>query len=326
MTEHSGTTEQRLHDAAARWAAEPDGGPADLIAAACTALVDGLDSPSLRELAGTSKRDPTAHLGELADRALRELGIPLPGEIPPGYFAAAGGGITRRPGTDSLWLAVAPASAPAGDFQVLVHINGTEVTADGAGLGMDPYDLLVPENRLIATAEPRTVPIARCTCGVYGCGSTDVTIVRDGDLVHWEWHGQVPMPHGVSFPAARYDAEVARAAADHSWETPVRTAGRLVLSGIDHEHLRRHGLRADWVANDRLEPETFVVALRFDDEYQVFVDTPWRDRTPEGLAREVCRTLALPPARWTASWHAIRPARTEPPAIAGASWYRKRFW
>jgi hypothetical protein len=49
-----------------------------------------------------------------------------------------------------------------------MFVNGVEMTAAGAGLGMDPYDLLVPDNRLIATYEPRVVPIARCECGVYG--------------------------------------------------------------------------------------------------------------------------------------------------------------
>ena len=47
-------------------------------------------------------------------------------------------------------------------------------------MGMDPYDVFVPDNRLVATTESRRVPIARCTCGEYGCGATDVSIVRDG--------------------------------------------------------------------------------------------------------------------------------------------------
>ncbi|MBN6041087.1 hypothetical protein [Amycolatopsis sp. 195334CR] len=319
------TPEQRLHDALASWVADPDGGPAELIDAACAALAGGLDSPALRDLAGTSARDSTWGLRELAERVLQELDIPLPGRIPPGYYAAPGGGITRRPGVDSLRLAVAPTPDEARGFQVLVHVNGVEMTAAGAGLGMDPFDLLIPDNRLVATAEPHTVPIARCGCGVYGCGSTDVTIVRDGDLVHWEWRLEVPMPHGVSFPAEQYDAEIARVSADHSWETPVRTAGRYVLTNLDHTHLRTHGLRADWATNDYRDPELFCVALGCE-EYQVFLYTPWRGRSPEVLSREVCAALALPPEQWTVSWHAIRPANTEPPSIAGPSWQRRQLW
>ncbi|QFU88468.1 hypothetical protein [Amycolatopsis sp. YIM 10] len=323
MTE---TPEQRLHDALAGWVAKPENGPAELIDAACAALAVGLDSPALAELAGTSARDSTWGLRELAERALRELGTPLPGDIPPGYFAARGGGIARRPGTDSLRLAVVPTPDEARGFQVLVHVNGVEMTSAGAGLGMDPYALLIPFNRLTATAEPRTVPIARCGCGVYGCGSTDVTIVRDGDLVHWEWRLEVPMPRGVSFPAEQYDEEVARVAADHSWETPVRTAGRYVLTGLDHDRLRSYGLRADWVANDYRDPGVFCVALMLDDEYQVFLHTAWDGREPGDLAREVCAALALPPDQWSVGWHAIRPKQTEPPRIAGPSWRRDQRW
>jgi hypothetical protein len=47
--------------------------------------------------------------------------------------------------------------------------------------------VFVPLNRLVADSVANRVPIARCTCGVYGCGSTDVNIVRDDDMVHWDW-------------------------------------------------------------------------------------------------------------------------------------------
>ena len=50
--------EHRLYDAAARWYPEPHwGGPAELIEAATQCLVEGLDSPSLRVLAGASADD-----------------------------------------------------------------------------------------------------------------------------------------------------------------------------------------------------------------------------------------------------------------------------
>ncbi|WP_407567041.1 hypothetical protein [Polymorphospora sp. A560] len=327
MVDDSGeSAEQRLYDAATRWDVDSGYGPADMIDAACRALVDGLDSPALRELAGTSARDSSWDIRELVRTALDELRIPRPGAVPTGYAVAAGGGTTRRPGVDSLRLEVRPAQSPAGgDFQVLVHVNGAEMTSAGAGLGMDPYDLLVPTSGLAAADRPRTVPIARCTCGVYGCASTDVTITRDGDRVHWEWSKEVPMHRAVTFAATGYDAELARVAADHSWETPARTAGRLVLTGIDRERLLGHGLRADWVAHSYGDDDTFRIALGLDDDYQIFVDIPVRGRGPEELAREVCATLARPPARWRATWHAIKPTLTGPPKIAGRSWRPFRY-
>jgi hypothetical protein len=242
----------------------------------------------------------------------------------PGPVRGSGAGARRRP-TDTLALAVVPAEAQVGgSFQVQVFVSGAEVTSAGAGLGMDPYDLLVPDNRLVATAEPHDVQIARCSCGDTGCAATTVTIVRDGDRVHWEWSGEAPRPEGVTFPADAYDAEVARVAADHFWETPERTVGRLVLTTADRDHLDAYGLQISRVANHHRDPDVFVVSLRLDDDYQIFVETPWRGRSPEQLAREVARTLGRPPHEWSASWQAVTPGRADPPAVAGRRWRRYR--
>lgn len=227
---------------------------------------------------------------------------------------------------DSLRLDIVPWQADTGSrFQLLVSVNGVEMTAEGAGLGMDPYDVLIPVNHLVAAAEPRTVPIARCGCGIYGCGSTDVTISRDGATVRWDWLKEAPMPRPATFAADQYAAEVARVAGDHSWETPLRTAGRHVLTTVDRDHLLAYGLRPDWVDSDYLDPESFRVCLRLGEDYQVFVDTPWHGRDPETLARDVCRDLARPPHRWQARWSAIDPRNSAPPPIAGPSWDRVRF-
>lgn len=172
--------------------------------------------------------------------------------------------------------------------------------------------------------KPRTVPIARCGCSVYSCSGTDVTITRAGDVVHWDWSRAVPMKRGVSFPAAQYDAEIARVANDLSWETPVRIAGRLVLANVDREHLLGYGLRPAWTS-DAPDGTLFQVALEIEDDYQVFVNTPWRGRSPEELARTVCHTLAGPPHAWQATWHAVNSTVTEPPTIAGPSWRHEQL-
>jgi hypothetical protein len=327
VTENGGApAERRLYDAVARWGPDTGYGMSDMIDAACQALIDGLDSPTLRELAGASPRDSSRDVRELASRTLDELRIPQPGTVPAGYMVAAGGGVARRSGIDFLRLAVARAPDDAGGgFQVEVYVNDTEMTSAGAGLGMDPYDLLMPTNRLLATPGPHTVPIARCGCGVYGCGSTDVTITGDGDLVHWDWLIEVPMNRGVSFATVEYDAEVERVAGDHSWETAERTAGRFVLTHLDHDALQAHGLAVTWVANDYRDPEQFRVALQLGDDYQIFLDTPWQNRRPEELADGVCETLARGPGKWRASWHAIKPTLPGPPTIARRSWRQEQF-
>jgi hypothetical protein len=318
--------ERRLFDAVAEWMDDTTGRAGVVIGAACDALVRGLDSPALRELAGASVTDVSEEISDVVERTLGELNIPYPGSFRPGFTVASGGGVVCRPAADSLRLEVVPArEVEVGGFQVLVYVNDVEVTAAGAGLGMDPYDLLVPANRLVAIPQPSTVPIARCTCGVYGCGATDVTIVRDGDRVHWDWSVEAPMNRGVTFPAGEYDTEVARMAADHSWETPQRTAGRLVLTNVDRDLLQVHALTPSWAANHHRNPLVFRVALQLHDQYQIFVDTPWLDRSAEELASEVCATLALPPDRWHASWHAIRRETVDPPAICGPAWSRQQY-
>ncbi len=68
-----------LMDAVALWEAYPDSGPAKVISAAVDALVQGLDSPSLRELAGLSARDSRWTVQPLVEATFGELGISYPG-------------------------------------------------------------------------------------------------------------------------------------------------------------------------------------------------------------------------------------------------------
>lgn len=314
--------EAGLFDAAMRWNPETGNGKKGLIDAACQALVDGLDSPSLRELAGASPKDLTDEVRAMLEATFEELGIPAPGTLPLGHTVALGGGSRLRSATDRVRFEVQPCEPDAGGgFEVLVFVNNEEVTHLGAGLGMDPYEVFVPENCLIATAEGRRVPIARCKCGVYGCGMTDVTITRVGSRVHWEWHAEVPMEYPVLFDAEQYDAEVSRLVLDTSWETPERRAGRLVLAGVDRAELAKYEMVPSWVSNDYRTSEIFRVCLQLADQYQVFMDFLWGTHTPESLAQEVCATLGEPPKRWYAQWHGITAdVSNRAPKVASRRW------
>ena len=210
------------------------------------------------------------------------------------------------------------------EHEVRVFVNGEEQTARGAGLGMDPYDVIVPDNRLVAGPSPRTVPIARCSCGIYGCASTDVTITRLGDRVRWDWSKEAPMRRPAVFDAAAYDREVARFAADTTWEDAGRTAGRLVLTGADWPALGRQGLTPDFVGEDHRAPGVFLLALRYrSDRYQVFLREPWNAGTAEDLAARLLARLSTPPSDWDASWHSITTRVVDPPAVAGPTWRRE---
>jgi hypothetical protein len=207
-TEVDDYPERRLSDAVGRWDASPHASPRAVIRAACDALVAGLDSSALRQLAGMPADSRRDEVDTVIAAMLDELGIPRVHDLMQGHQVGPGGKVIKRPGTDRLRLSVVSAPEEVGGFEIQVFVNDVEMTAAGAGMGMDPYDVLIPDNRFIATTGSHRIPIARCECGTYGCGVTDVSIVRDEDVVHWDWHEEVPMNRGVTFQASEYDAEV----------------------------------------------------------------------------------------------------------------------
>ncbi|MER6148250.1 hypothetical protein [Streptomyces hirsutus] len=60
--------------------------PSELPMLAAHALVDGFDSPALRELAGLPRRSDETEIRDLYVQALHELGIPLPDEETAGRY------------------------------------------------------------------------------------------------------------------------------------------------------------------------------------------------------------------------------------------------
>jgi hypothetical protein len=210
---------------------------------------------------------------------------------------------------------------------VLVYVNGFEVTEAGAGMGMHPFDLLVPANQLVATVEPRRVVVARCTCGEPGCGSTEALITRDGDSVHWDWYVDVPFDHGVSFEAAAYDAATELLAADRRWQRPVDTTSRLVLEDVDRDVLRSAGLELSWAAADHSDPDKFLVALFAPAEkFQVFLRFQLRGRSPEEVADEVVQTRRRRPSSWSATFHSVVVGKRGRPSMAGWGWGSEDAW
>lgn len=84
--------EQRLYDAACRWGSDAPGHDAkDLIDGAVQALVDGLDSSALRELAGAPTSHRSDQIQSLLDDTLDQLRIPRPGGIDPWKRVMSGG-------------------------------------------------------------------------------------------------------------------------------------------------------------------------------------------------------------------------------------------
>lgn len=189
-----------------------------------------------------------------------------------------------------------------GTYSVEVFVNDVELTSRGAGLGMDPYDLLVPECRLHAGPRPRQVPFARCSCGDFGCDSTKVVISREGDLVRWDWVGHRPLDRPVTFRLAEYEAEIVRAETDHSWEPRDRAAGRLILDRAAGRGMP-HGVALEGFSNNWDDDTTFLVTLLIEDVGQVVGAFPWNNHDPGALADEVISTLVeRPMVEWTARY------------------------
>lgn len=208
-------------------------------------------------------------------------------------------------------------------LRVIVRIDGDDVSRADGNDGPDPWHVLVPVNRFVATVESTTATIASCPgCGP-DCFSVEARIRREGDAVRWEWGRSGARWEGerrtTLFDAAVYDAEVARIGAEHGWETAVRRAGRLILTGLALPS-RIEGVRVHADRSGNLE-----VWLEEPNEYQIFVGMPWNEERPDESAAEVRAVLAGPTARWPARWHSIKGGREDPPTYAGPSWQPIEF-
>lgn len=99
-------------------------------------------------------------------------------------------------------------------------------------MGLDPDDILVEPCPLDASSKPHKATVARCSCGVIGCGSIEVNIERSPVDIKWFW-GEAGSPQALSFLAASYDEELRRALSDTSWETPDRGYCQMLWPGVD---------------------------------------------------------------------------------------------
>ncbi|MDN6556906.1 MAG: hypothetical protein L0K74_10495 [Acidipropionibacterium acidipropionici] len=312
--------EQRFFDAAAVWVDEGSVGNQELIDAATRAMVEGLDSTSLVMLASERATIDTQDLREVLNAALDELRIPRPGTIDQWTAIGPGGRTFPRPPTDVIHVEVRRLPMHAPEVQVLIWVNGQEITSV-VGPGVHPFDMFISGNDLEATDEPQRTMIA----GDEWEWDEQVVIARDGNTVKWGWDENAMMPHGFVFDAAQYDAEIARAGADHSWEQPEETAARLIMEGTDYKTLARYHLSTG-VPGLSPEPGEFDLHLYesvpgYGPGYEIRVPVAWGD--PEDVARRALDLLSTGPRTWRAFWSCTDPRRTAPPPLAGPRWIRE---
>jgi len=188
-------------------------------------------------------------------------------------------------------------SPETNDFEVCLLADDANLIHefDTSLMGMDPNDLLAEPSPLHARSNPHPVTIGRCTCGVVGCGNTEVEIKREGDLVTWSG---VYVLKQVDFLASQYENEVERALSDFSWETPDRTAARFIANRVDQSALERNGFVFSW-ASAQCQDGMMTVSLDLrSGPHQVLVHLPWDGKSTDGIADEFVQLLRQPPESW----------------------------
>ena len=184
-------------------------------------------------------------------------------------------------------------------------------------IGLDPTDILLDPSLLDVGTAPHRATVARCVCGVIGCGSVEVEVRIDGDHVLWTDHDRV-----LRFHARQYANELARAKADTSWETPERTAARLVRAAVNRKALAGHGLSFEW-ASGRVTSGQFTASLRLDPgPYQILVTVPWIAEGAEEIATAMLEVLQSHPRSWQSATYIPQSLELGPPAMRGPRWRR----
>jgi hypothetical protein len=217
-------------------------------------------------------------------------------------------------------------------------------------IGLDPEAILAEPCQLRCDATPHFAIIARCCCGEIACGNVRVEVRRSQDFVEWMQIDSAADRPGrtfvfgtgsegatieidrsgdkpgriLRFAATQYGTELERALNDTSWETPDRTAARLLAKQVDRDILACHGLTFGW-ASGRLRPETLSASLTLEPgPYQILVHVPWNSMTPEEVANRFGRMLAELPGLWTDVVWIPQRNNLGPPPIAGPTWQRFR--
>ena len=188
-------------------------------------------------------------------------------------------------------------------------------------MGLDPVDILAAPCPLDARIEPHKATVARCSCGVIGCGSIEVTIKRSADQVEWSW-GEAKSAQALRIVATSYDEELKRALTDTCWETPDRTAARLLANQVDRQALASHGLTFTW-ASSRVRKGSFSVSLSLEPgPYQILIHVPRCGESPEVIAKKCADFLREGPSNWSGVEWFPQQSNLGPPSLTGPSWRR----
>jgi len=182
-------------------------------------------------------------------------------------------------------------------------------------IGLDPDQLLLQPCALIPSTAGHKATIARCDCGEVGCGNVQVFVRSEDERVAW-----VDGDRTLRFSSSQYLSEIARAQSDTGWETPDRTAGRLVRQRVDRAVLARAGMTFDW-ASGRISKGQLTISLRLEPgPYQVLVSIPWKEELPPEIADVAVAALRRDPRTWEAVGYFPQGGDLGDPPLSGPGW------
>jgi hypothetical protein len=143
--------------------------------------------------------------------------------------------------------------------EVVVLIEGRDRLATlGRGpwqtwIGRSPEDVLGPDSPWVAAAEPHDSFVARCDCGIEGCGALVARISLVGGLVVWEKfrrgsdansRTETIEAEPFRFRASEYQAAILGQGDPAAWEPVTRQACVLAATRLKEIDLAAQGLRA----------------------------------------------------------------------------------
>jgi hypothetical protein len=169
-------------------------------------------------------------------------------------------------------------SKSSNDHETRILIDGIDIllnTEFSDALGLDPVALFA-EKKLFTQGHAL---IGRCVCGCVGCCDEGVEVIRGPGTVQWHTGAGT-----FSFNSDEYDAVMKGACADTSWETPERTAERLVNQIDFSKYAIPENSFFEW-ASARCGEGKMVLSFKSGRE-QKLINVDWDPKQPPQTAVE----------------------------------------
>lgn len=194
---------------------------------------------------------------------------------------------------------------------VAIRVNGRDPFGQDGWQGFDPAQILGEGSPLAPDDRGRRVAVYRCSCGEAGCGVIAPYVVGSPDRRRISWVDfrdytgvfARPLAPGsvdyegrswglpdLHFDRDQYLAEVRRATADRSWETPRRLTARLL------EEQLRPMPSLEWVSPAWREEG---VVLSLEHHGQLVLHLTSSEQDPARAAADMAHRLrSTPPEEW----------------------------